>query len=77
MRAAQHFRSRPGKACFSLKTQALALDSPSSCTDPPVRSFLAALCFLATRLRDQIAPGGNRGLPAILFLPATARIVGT
>lgn len=45
MQAVQGFRMRPGKTCFSLKTQALALDSPASRTNPPVRNFLAALHF--------------------------------
>lgn len=45
MRAAQRFRMRPGKACFSLKTQALVLDSPAFRTNSRGRNFLAARHF--------------------------------
>jgi hypothetical protein len=76
MRAAQRFRMRPGKASFSLKTQALALDSPASRTNPPVRNFLVALYF-DHPVAQSDRHGRRLGLPAILFLPATARIAGT
>jgi hypothetical protein len=76
MRAAQRFSLRSGKACFSLKTQVLALDRPHPAQTRLYAAF-SRRCFLAAWLRVQIAPDGNRGLLAILFLPATAHIVGT